>query len=136
RPIGSKGFYRRGEDRAQFDQQPLEACATVSACLEAFHVTESSDWLREASNAFEWYLGRNDLGLELYDPSTGSCNDGLQEDRVNQNQGAEATLSFLIALAELELLASNLAAFRRLSESDQVLEESRPITSKVTAHER
>jgi hypothetical protein len=135
RPIGSKGFYRRGEERAQFDQQPLEACATVAACLEAYRATENSDWLREASNAFEWYLGRNDLGLELYDPSTGACNDGLQPDRVNQNQGAEATISFLLCLAELELAASALAAFRRLSESDQVLEVS-PSTSKAAAHER
>jgi glycosyltransferase involved in cell wall biosynthesis len=136
RPIGSNGFYRRGEERAQFDQQPLEACATVGACLEAFRVDDDSDWLREASNAFEWYLGRNDLGLELYDPITGACNDGLQEDRANQNQGAESTLSFLIALAELELFASALAAFRRLPESEQVLQGPHPTGSKVAAHER
>jgi uncharacterized protein YyaL (SSP411 family) len=136
RPIGSNGFYRRGEERAQFDQQPLEACATVAACLEAYRAQDDNEWLREASNAFEWYLGRNDLGLELYDPITGACNDGLQEDRVNQNQGAEATLSFLTALAELELFASALAAFRRLSESDQVLKGPHLAGSKISAHER
>jgi glycosyltransferase involved in cell wall biosynthesis len=136
RPIGCKGFYRRGRERAQFDQQPVEAYATVAACLEAFRATENGDWLHASSNAFEWFLGRNDLGLELYDPTTGACNDGLQEDRVNQNQGAEATLSFLLSLAKLELLASSLAAFRRLSENDRVHESPRPAVSKVAPHER
>jgi hypothetical protein len=104
RPIGSKGFYRKGQERAQFDQQPLEAFATVSACRGAYQATEDAGWHHEALNAFEWYLGRNDLGLEIYDPGTGGCGDGLREDRVNQNQGAESTLSFLLALAELRLL--------------------------------
>jgi hypothetical protein len=119
RPIGSNGFYRRGHERAQFDQQPLEAHSTVSACLEAYRVTEDEDWLREARNAFEWFLGRNDIGQEMYDPSTGGCSDGLQEDRINQNQGAEATLSFLLSLAEMKLLGSSLAAFRQGWETDQ-----------------
>jgi hypothetical protein len=114
RPIGSEGFYRRGHDRAQFDQQPLEACATVSACLEAYQATDDDDWLKEARIAFEWFLGSNDLGLELYDAKTGGCGDGLQEDRVNQNQGAESTLSFLLALAEMKLLENILAPFRQV----------------------
>ena len=66
RPIGSEGFYHRGRERAQFDQQPLEACAIVSACLGAFQATEDTIWLKEARLAFEWFLGSNDLGLELY----------------------------------------------------------------------
>jgi glycosyltransferase involved in cell wall biosynthesis len=114
RPIGSEGFYRRGNDRAQFDQQPLEACATLSACVEAYHVTDDPTWLTEARVAFEWFLGSNDLGLELYDAKTGGCSDGLQEDRVNQNQGAESTLSFLLALAEMKLLENILAPFRQV----------------------
>ena len=63
--------------------------------------------------AFDWFLGRNDLGVELYDSSTGGCRDGLHLDRVNQNQGAESTLSFLLSLAELKSLEATLAAFRR-----------------------
>ena len=114
RPIGSEGFYHRGRERAQFDQQPLEACATVSACLGAFQATEDTIWLKEARLAFEWFLGSNDLGLELYDAKTGGCCDGLQEDRVNQNQGAESTLSFLLALGEMKLLESILAPFRQV----------------------
>ncbi|HJZ54044.1 MAG TPA: glycosyltransferase family 4 protein [Gemmataceae bacterium] len=113
RAIGSNGFYRKGHERARFDQQPIEAGATVSACLEAYRVTEDPAWVNEARSAFEWFLGRNDLGQELYDPGTGGCCDGLQEDRINRNQGAESTLAFLLSLAEMNLLESSLAAFRQ-----------------------
>jgi glycosyltransferase involved in cell wall biosynthesis len=113
RAIGSNGFYRKGSVPARFDQQPIEACATVSACLEAYRITADATWLNEARSAFEWFLGRNDLGQELYDPRTGGCGDGLQEDRINRNQGAESTLAFLLSLAEMNLLESSLAAFRQ-----------------------
>jgi len=112
RPVGCNGFYRKGQERARFDQQPIEAGATVSACLEAFRVTQDSMWLDEARSAFEWFLGRNDLGQDVYDSASGGCCDGLQEDRMNRNQGAESTLAFLISLAEMNLLESSLAAFR------------------------
>jgi hypothetical protein len=113
RAIGCNGFYRKGEEPARFDQQPIEACATVAACLEAYRATQEVRWMNEARSAFEWFLGRNDLGLELYDSTTGGCCDGLQEDRVNRNQGAESTLAFLLSLAEMNLLKSSLAAFRQ-----------------------
>jgi hypothetical protein len=102
RPIGSNGFYPQGGERADFDQQPLEAQATVSACLAAFRATGDSSWIREAKRAFDWFLGRNDIGLSLHDPETGGCCDGLQPDRVNANQGAESSLAFAIALTELQ----------------------------------
>jgi Glycosyl transferases group 1 len=114
RPIGSEGFYKRGQERAQFDQQPIEALATISACLEAYRATDDTIWLKEARLAFEWFLGSNDLGLELYDAKTGGCCDGLQEDRVNQNQGAESTLAFLLSLVEMKLLESTLAPNRQV----------------------
>jgi glycosyltransferase involved in cell wall biosynthesis len=98
RPIGSAGFYVRGGKRADFDQQPIEAHSTISACLEAYRSTNDRYWHEQASIAFEWFLGRNDLGLSLYDAKTGGCCDGLHMDRVNQNQGAESTLAYLIAL--------------------------------------
>jgi glycosyltransferase involved in cell wall biosynthesis len=101
RPIGSNGFYEKGGARADFDQQPVEAQAMVSACLEAFRATQDSLWQREAKRAFEWFLGRNDLGLPLYDSSSGGCADGLHTDRVNENQGAESTLAFQLSLAEM-----------------------------------
>jgi hypothetical protein len=114
RPIGSNGFYHRGGERAHFDQQPIDAFATVAACIEAYHATDDSAWLQESRLAFEWFLGGNDLGLDLYDPKTGGCHDGLQQDRVNANQGAESTLAFLLALGEMKLLESTLATFRQM----------------------
>jgi glycosyltransferase involved in cell wall biosynthesis len=101
RPIGSNGFYSKDGARADFDQQPVEAQAMVSACLEAFLNTRDPFWTTEAKRAFEWFLGRNDLGLPLYDPTTGGCSDGLHSDRVNANQGAESSLAFQLSLAEM-----------------------------------
>ena len=100
-PIGNSGFYRRGKQRARFDQQPVEAYATVSACIEAYNITGDEKWRKEARKAFDWFLGRNDLNLPLYDPRTGGCRDGLHSDRLNQNQGAESTIAFLMSLMEI-----------------------------------
>jgi hypothetical protein len=101
RPIGSNGFYQRDGERADFDQQPVEAQAMVSACHEALRATQDATWSEEAKRAFEWFLGRNDLGVPLYDFNTGGCGDGLHADRVNENQGAESTLAFHLALVEM-----------------------------------
>ncbi len=102
-PIGSNGFYKKGEERARFDQQPVEAQTMVTACLEAFRITGDERWRKEARRAFEWFLGRNDLNLSIYDPVSGGCRDGLHPDRLNENQGAESTLAFLQSLLELRL---------------------------------
>lgn len=101
-PIGSNGFFRDGKEKARFDQQPIEASATISACLEAYRVTKQEYWSAEAKRAFLWFLGKNDLQVPLYDATTGGCKDGLHPDRVNENQGAESTLSFLMALLEIQ----------------------------------
>jgi glycosyltransferase involved in cell wall biosynthesis len=103
-PIGSQGFYRQGAEKARFDQQPLEAAGAVSACLQAYRVTGDNRWRNEAWSAFNWFLGDNDLQLPLYDSVTGGCRDGLHPDRANENQGAESTLSFLMALLEMRSL--------------------------------
>lgn len=100
-PIGCNGFWVRGGEKARFDQQPLEAHAMVSACLEAFAVTRDPFWSSAARRCFEWFLGRNDLGLPLYDASTGGCRDALLQDHLNQNQGAESSLAFYLSYAEL-----------------------------------
>jgi hypothetical protein len=104
RPIGSNGFYPRNGARADFDQQPIEAQATVSACLEAYRSTGEPWWHEQAQRAFDWFLGWNDLGLELYCPQTGGCLDGLHADRCNENQGAESLLAFLLSSAEMRLV--------------------------------
>jgi hypothetical protein len=101
-PIGSNGFFIEGSEKARFDQQPVEACATVSACLEVYRLTEETQWYEEAQRVFRWFLGKNDLQVSLYDNTTGGCKDGLHPDRINENQGAESTLSFLMALLEMQ----------------------------------
>jgi glycosyltransferase involved in cell wall biosynthesis len=111
RPIGSEGFYPRGQTRANFDQQPIEAQATVSACLEAYRATSDRWWHEQAQLAFEWFLGWNDLNVEIYSTSTGGCRDALHVDRVNQNHGAESTLAYLLSLAELQLAQNAANAF-------------------------
>jgi glycosyltransferase involved in cell wall biosynthesis len=101
-PIGSNGFFTEGREKARFDQQPVEAVATISACLTAYKFTHQKRWLDEAQRVFRWFLGKNDLQIPLYDAATGGCRDGLHPDRVNENQGAESTLSFLMALLEMQ----------------------------------
>jgi hypothetical protein len=101
-PIGSSGCYTEGAEKARFDQQPVEACATISACLEAYRLTHEERWNEEARCVFSWFLGKNDLQAPLYDATTGGCRDGLHPDRVNENQGAESTLSMLMALLEMQ----------------------------------
>jgi glycosyltransferase involved in cell wall biosynthesis len=111
RPIGNNGFFRRGGTRANFDQQPIEAQAMVSASLEAYRATSDPWWYEQAQRAFDWFLGWNDLGLELYSPNTGGCRDALHVDRVNRNQGAESTLAFLLSLAEMQLMKNAITVF-------------------------
>jgi glycosyltransferase involved in cell wall biosynthesis len=100
-PVGSKGFFERGMKAAVFDQQPVEACATVSACMLAFRTTGDHRWADHARHAFTWFLGQNQLQQPLYDPLSGGCRDALHVDRMNENEGAESTLSFLLALMDM-----------------------------------
>jgi hypothetical protein len=110
-PVGSNGFHVRGGPRASFDQQPVEACSMVSACLDAYRLTGQSRFLDHARLAFHWFLGHNSRNAQVYDARNGGCRDGIHADRFNENQGAESTLSFLTALAEMraaDRLASRL----------------------------
>lgn len=105
RPVGSDTF---GEERMHprpFDQQPLEATAAVSACLAAWHADEDPKWKVHAMRAFDWFLGSNDLSLPLVDTDVGSCRDGLHPTRVNENQGGESVVSYLLGLAEMRQMA-------------------------------
>jgi glycosyltransferase involved in cell wall biosynthesis len=121
-PIGSNGFFIEGNGKARFDQQPVEACATVAACLEVYRLTEERYWHEEAQRVFGWFLGKNDLRAPLYDATTGGCRDGLHPDRVNENQGAESTLSFLMAL--LDMQAAKAASADELHQETSVSFES------------
>ena len=100
-PIGNQGWFKKGGEKARFDQQPIEAASMIDALTTAFVVTGNSQWKEEAINIFEWFLGKNDLGISLYDYTTGGCRDGLQADGVNMNQGAESTISWLLALLRI-----------------------------------
>ena len=111
-PIGCNGFLSRGGAAAAFDQQPVEACTVTSACLAAYGISGDARWMERGTRAFDWFLGQNNLQQWLYDASTGGCRDGLHADRTNRNQGAEATLSFLLALCEMR------AAHRTVSQPE------------------
>jgi len=109
-PVGTNGFFERGSTAAVFDQQPVDACATVSACMHAFRTTGDQRWADQARRAFTWFLGQNQLHQALYDPLSGGCRDALHADRLNENQGAESTLSFLLALMDMRAFEMQRAA--------------------------
>jgi glycosyltransferase involved in cell wall biosynthesis len=97
-PVGSNGWYRKGGQKAQFDQQPVEVASLAEAAYEAYRLTEDKRWFERIRLAFRWFLGDNDVNEMLYDFATGGCRDGLQPAGVNQNQGAESTLAWLTVL--------------------------------------
>lgn len=97
RPIGNDGWLKRGGTPAQFDQQGIDVMAMVLFYQQAFRVTREQQYLTRMYKSYQWFLGANDLGLSLYDPSTGGCADGLHSEGINLNQGAESTLSYWIS---------------------------------------
>lgn len=118
RPVGSQGFMlRHREHPLPFDQQPVEACATIAACLAAITVDPAGEWKGEALRAFAWFMGENDLEVPLVDSDTGSCRDGLHPDRANENRGAESLLAYLLALVDM----------RRIERMDVTASTLRPL---------
>ena len=101
-PIGNDGWYKKGGNRPFYDQQPLEADAFVEAALDGFYATKEKKYLQIANASFEWYLGKNSRNVVMYCPETAGCFDGLNIDRVNMNQGAESSISYLMARLKLE----------------------------------
>ena len=102
RPVGSASFGAIIREPRIFDQQPLEAAATISACHAAAQANDDRAWGRAALTAFSWFFGVNDLATALLDETNGSCRDGLHPDRANENRGAESTLAYLMALADMK----------------------------------
>jgi glycosyltransferase involved in cell wall biosynthesis len=122
RPVGTEGFTDRHMPPRAFDQQPVEAAATIAACLAAFEATRDRRWQLDATRAFAWFTGSNDLGESLVEPATGLCRDGLHPDRVNENCGGESVVSYLLALADmqrLDLLAVARVPLRLLASADR-----------------
>ena len=112
-PIGNQGFYPKEGQISYFDQQPVEVYSLVSACLDAYRITKDIGWYDYAAQAYEWFFGRNALGVSMYDKATGGCHDGLHIDRLNENQGAESTLSLIQSMLEMKQFArENYTALR------------------------
>lgn len=105
RPVGTAGFGELRQLPRAFDQQPVEATATIAACLTAWRADGDAEWKALATSAFTWFLGSNDLSVALVDPHTGSCRDGLHPDRANENRGGESVVCYLLGLAEIRQLA-------------------------------
>lgn len=120
-PIGNQGFYQRDGQISYFDQQPVEVHALLSACLDAYRATKDPAWYDHATYAFEWFFGRNALGISVYDKVTGGCRDGLHIDRLNENQGAESTLAFIQSLLEMQQFGRENQAYFRNHEHKSVL---------------
>jgi hypothetical protein len=120
RPVGTESFGVKRQVPRAFDQQPVEAAATISACLAAWRVNGGAEWTEGAARAFDWFLGGNDLRISLIDGETGSCSDGLHPDRANENRGAESVLSYLLGLAEIRRFANAAAARDRAASAEKV----------------
>jgi hypothetical protein len=132
RPVGTKSFGRLRQKPEAFDQQPLEASATISACLAAWRADDVTEWPAGAMRAFGWFLGENDLQTALIDPDTGSCSDGLHLDRPNENKGAESVLSYLLGLVEIRQFKRTAAMGRTKPVSKLVNGSVRPIAPRAT----
>ena len=115
RPVGTESFGDKRQPPQAFDQQPLEATATISACLAAWRADGDAEWKADAARAFAWFLGSNDLSVPLVDLETGSCRDGLHPDRANENRGGESVVSYLLGLAEMRQLGAHERTIARSS---------------------
>jgi hypothetical protein len=108
-PVGNRGWFHRGEEKALYDQQPIEASCMVEAAATAFHVTNDKKYLEMVNIAFDWFMGKNSKEIMVYCPNTGGCYDGITPEGINRNQGAESTLSFLLAQLEIEALKKKIS---------------------------
>jgi len=123
RPVGTESFGHLHQKPEAFDQQPVEAAATIAACIAASRADASPEWASGAMSALGWFLGENDLQTTLIDPETGSCSDGLHPDRPNENKGAESSLSYLSGLVDIR-------QFKRVTAKEQAKPVS-PLTANA-----
>ena len=136
RPVGTQSFGRVRQRPKAFDQQPVEAAATISACAAAWRADDGAEWPAHAMGAFGWFLGENDLRTTLIDPETGSCSDGLHPDRANENKGAESALSYLLGLLEMRQFVRAIATGRTRAKSKVASSAISPIPSPATSGSR
>jgi len=105
-PIGNNGWYKKGGLKALYDQQSVEASCMVETALAGFRATHNSNFRTVAQTIFTWFLGKNTKELWVYNPNTGSCHDGITPEGLNLNQGAESTVTYLLARLDLEKIKS------------------------------
>ncbi len=123
-PIGSNGWYPRGKRPARFDQQPIEVSTLMLACMAAYDITGDDQWAETARCCFEWFMGRNDLGVALYDYATGGCRDALHPERVNLNQGAESTIACIMSMLAMHSLMAKTKRRTPAMEQEEVATSS------------
>jgi glycosyltransferase involved in cell wall biosynthesis len=121
-PVGSNGWYPRGGAKARFDQQPIEAYTMLDACIAAYRATHDKRWIESAHRAFDWFLGDNDLGTPVYDCVTGGCFDGLHPDRVNQNEGAESTIVWMLSILLMHEMQEDLNSAVPTARQEEVVQ--------------
>lgn len=105
-PVGCRGWYPKGKEPAEYDEQPVEACNMMLACITAYQITGNAAYRSAAVRCYQWYLGGNSFRTTLIDPETGGCRDGLTKNGINPNEGAESIVCWIIAklVAEREKL--------------------------------
>jgi len=103
-PIGNNGWYKKNGLKAIYDQQSVEASCMVNTALTAFQITQNTQYKTASQTIFEWYFGKNTQALKIYDPKTGACYDGITPKGLNLNQGAESTVTYLLARLNLETI--------------------------------
>jgi hypothetical protein len=99
--VGNQDWFPKGDQKSTFAQQPIEAMSLIDAAVDAYWITQDETWMDNAKLCLAWFQGFNDIHTPLYNMETGGCHDGLEASGVNINQGAESTLSWLLALLRL-----------------------------------
>ena len=125
-PVGN-GWWPRGGEKSQFDQQPIEATSLLLAAEAAYTATRDPRYLEAMERAYAWFLGANDLGVKIADPARGACCDGLTSTGVNVNEGAESTLMWLTAAEHIRLMRS------RKPKAVRVIAPGRPLLTRSAA---
>ena len=95
--MGQRGWYLKEGEKSEYDQQPIEASYTIQTLILAYKISRDEKYRKYALQTFQWFIGKNTLNQVVYDPSTGGCYDGIGEKAINLNQGAESTISYLLA---------------------------------------
>jgi hypothetical protein len=132
RPVGTRSFGKRHCLPEAFDQQPVEAAATIAACMAAWKAEPVNEWWAHAMRAFAWFLGENDLQLMMIDHDTGACSDGLHPDRKNENKGAESVLSYLLGLADISQFERTIV-MSHIRPVSSLVRGSPPVAPRTTA---